>query len=252
MSRKDAKFSYAILAVLAVAFIAVLATLYADRVNHAQMAAKSVRAGTLPSGARSAPGKDVQAARTAAGPAASVSLSRTVKVQRHADTPSAGGTSGSSLTRSATTHAAQAAKPAHGQNSGTSLTRSASLATPQAANPMGAANGSRSLPKQAAQAAKPSASGASGAGLSRAASAQSEQAAQAAKPEGGQSAALNLARAAPRQAAQAASAGRDTRALDRSSPSEVSKAAQAPLALQRKWDPARTPEAPQTLDLQEL
>jgi len=76
--------------------------------------------------------------------------------------------------------------------------------------------------------------------------------AQAAMPEAGRRADLNRGPSAPGQAAQAAASSRDTLAANRSSPSETSLAGQAPLALQRKWDPERSLEAAPDEDLQEL
>ena len=250
MSKKDAKSSYAILTVIALAAIAVAAVLYNDRVaKQAEMAAKSVRTGVVPSGARSAP--RAQAARTAAEQAADMNLSRTVKVQRHRSVPS-GGTL--RATRAATTEAVQTAKSAGGQTSGVNPMRSASVQKTQGANPaaspVSASNRARSAPQQA-QAANPRAGNGSGASAMRGAGAQETQ---AAKP-GGRASAPSLARSAPKQAAQSAPAGRDKLAMNRSLPSEANKAVQAPIALQRKWDPARSLQAspdqdPQTQDPQ--
>jgi len=78
--------------------------------------------------------------------------------------------------------------------------------------------------------------------------------AQAAQPAGGQASGRSLTRTVPVQMAQAVSVQRDARAMGRSAMTDTSKAAQAPLAMQRKWDPARSPQAsPETDDaLQEL
>ena len=117
-----------------------------------------------------------------------------------------------------------------GQSQGASLSRAAGAPLAQASQP------------NAGQAFRKSLSRSAGIGT------------QAAKPEGGQNAALILTRSSSAQTAQAAPSERDKQATSRSLPSETNKAAQAPLALQRKWDPERTPEASpdQDLDQQEL
>ncbi len=324
MSTKDAKLTYAILGVIAIAVIAVLASLYADRVaKNTEMMAKAVKTGTVPAGARSAPTRTAQAARPQSAQGPQASLMRTTKIERHRNMPTAGGSAGLGLTRSAATEAARSAKPEGGQPSDVSPTRSADMPKSQSATlpaePAAGANRARSMPKQAAQAAIPSAATdvsatrsagaqpaqtaqptaeqASQRALSRSAATQTAQAAktggqseglslaraagvplaqatqptsgqafhkslsrsagigmQAAKPAGGQSAALVLARSSSAQTAQAAPSERDKQATSRSLPPEANKAAQAPLALQRRWDPERTPEASpdQDLDQQEL
>ncbi len=90
MSTKDAKLSYAILAIATVAVLALVA-IYAGRSGDTMFTENAIRKGTLPAGARSAPPatKGVQAAQSmrATGHAASqASLSRTTKVQRHSET----------------------------------------------------------------------------------------------------------------------------------------------------------------------
>jgi hypothetical protein len=298
MSTKDAKFNYVILAVVAVAVVAVLAVLYTDRAKQAaELAAKSVKTGLVPSGARSAPPKMAQSARRA-GQASQVDTSRTLKVQRHRDMPSAGATAG--VTRAAMTQTAQAAQPSGGPTSGKTPMRSAGMQEAKAANPAAgpAANQMRSAPKQAVQAAKPRAGGSagpsptratatpnaqaaqptdaqtSGKALTRSRPAQTAQAtkpragdgagpsltraettpsAQAAQPAGGQTG-KSLTRTVPVQIAQAAAVQRTARAMERNSVADASKAAQAPLAMQRKWNPARSPQASPESDgaLQEL
>ena len=188
MSTKDAKLSYAILAIATVGVLALVA-IYADRSKDTKFTENLVRKGTAPIGARSAPPsarQGVTAAQStqAAGQASQSSLSRTVKVQRHKAMPTAHGGSGPALTRSATTQAAQGAKPGASQGEAVNQSRSlnaqpdgtqqAKTANP-AATPVSAANRARSVPLPSAQAAEPSA-GVS-ASLTRAATAQSAQAA---------------------------------------------------------------------------
>jgi hypothetical protein len=163
--------------------------------------------------------------------------------------PSAGdGASGPSTTRSTRVQAAQAAQPTAGQDSETTLTRSASTqaARAVASGAQGVtANPSRGATAQGALAAQPTASQAFRKTLSRSAS----MAAQAAMPEAGR-ADLDHGRSAQGQAAQAAPSSRDRLAASRSS--SIGQATQAPLALQRKWNPERSLEANPDQGQQEL
>lgn len=321
MSKKDAKLTYAILGGIAIAVIAVLASLYADRVaknaemKTAEMMAKAIKTGGALAGARSAP-QTTRAARPQSGQDQQASLMRTAGVERQRNAPTEGGGASLGLTRSVETQAARDATPEGTQSLDLSAARSADTAQSRSAPPPAspAADAARSMPKQAAQAATPD--GGTSMGASRSAGAQRAQAAhptpgqaslgplsraatqtaqaamptggqsqgvslsrsagalqtaapaaqalpksaprtadigmQAAKPVDGRSAPLVLTRASSAQTAQVAPPQRDMPTASRSLPPEANKAAQAPLALQRKWNPARSLEASPDEDTQEL
>jgi hypothetical protein len=110
---------------------------------------------------------------------------------------------------------------------------------------------------QAAQlAAQPTASQAYRRIVSRSAPAQAAQGTRSGQPMTGQI----FVRSASTQAAQGALTSTGTRAATRTAPSDLGRAAQAPIALQRKWDPARSLNAspdqdgqdPEDVEIQEL
>ncbi|ODR98294.1 hypothetical protein AUC69_10455 [Methyloceanibacter superfactus] len=115
----------------------------------------------------------------------------------------------------------------------------------------------QTAPTQVAQlAAQPTAIQARKA-MSRSAAARAAQGARSGQQMTGQ---IFVRSAASTQAAQGALASNGTRATTRAAPSDLSRAAQAPIALQRKWDPARSLNAspdqdvqdPEDVDIQEL
>jgi hypothetical protein len=97
-------------------------------------------------------------------------------------------------------------------------------------------------------AAQPTASQAFGRSLTRSAPGQTAQAAKAGDPQKRdgfvRSAAANTMKAAP--------GAQDARMSERSSSDDANRAAQPPMAVQRKWDPSRSLEASPAEDLQDL